>query len=154
MEGLFLFIFFIGLFALGFVIVGICELIYAIKNYKWKKWVISCFSAHPELRVLLSEYSRLRKEHCQSTKDALSLQKSIDEWTEQNKYLPRGHRVDGHIEVLKENYQELLTIKAEQWELVEKAKAELDTFWENNYPNLREDKRLMWLDEKVKKWLD
>ena len=129
------------------ITVGICDLIYLIRNKRHKKWCAWVFENHPELKVLLSEYSRLRKEHRETTKDALELQKSIDEWTEKNRYLPHGHRVDGHIESLKENYQELLEIKAEQWELVVEAKEDLVKFWENNFPDLPEHKRIMWWSE-------
>ena len=125
----------------------IAEIICRISLKRHNKWCAWVFEKYPELKVLLSEYSRLRKEHCETTKDALELQKSIDEWTEKNRYLPHGHRVDGHIESLKENYQELLEIKAEQWELVVEAKRALDSFWENNFPDLPEHKRLMWWSE-------
>ena len=140
------------LLALGILVVlifvtwGICDLINYIKTRKWEKWKNFCFATYPELKVLLSEYKRLRKEHCETTKDAWQLQKDIDSWVEKNKYLPHGCRVDAHIEVLKQNYQELLDIRAEQWGLVEKAKADLENFWETNFPNLREDKRIMWLE--------
>lgn len=140
----------IGLAVLGVPLLatwGICELVYYIKDKKHKKWCAWVFENYPELKVLLSEYSRLRKEHCQTVKDAIELQKSIDSWVEKNKYLPRGNRVDAHIEVLKQGYQELLDIRAEQWELVEKAKTELEEFWKTNFPDLREDKWLMWWSE-------
>lgn len=125
----------------------ITEIVGRISLKRHNKWCACVFEKHPELKVLLSEYSRLRKEHCQTVKDALELQKSIDEWTEKNRYLPHGHRVDGHIELLKESYQELLEIKAEQWELVEEAKKTLDSFWENNFPDLQKEKRIMWWSE-------
>ena len=140
----------IALGVLGVLVVitiGICDLINFIKNKRHKKWCAWVFENYPELKVLLSEYSRLRKEHCETTKNALEFQKSIDEWTEKNRYLPHGHRVDGHIESLKENYQELLEIKAEQWELVVEAKEDLVKFWEINFPDLPEHKRLMWWSE-------
>jgi hypothetical protein len=126
---------------------GICNLVNYIQNKKHKKWCAWVFENYPELKVLLSEYSRLRKEHCETVKDTLELQKDIDSWVEKNKYLPHGSRVDAHIEVLKQNYQELLDIRAEQWELVEKAKADLENFWKTNFPDLREDKWLMWWSE-------
>jgi hypothetical protein len=134
------------LVVLIFITWGICDLINYIKTRKWKKWKNFCFTTYPELKALLSEYSRLRKEHCQTVKDALELQKNIDNWVEKNKYLPHGSQVNAHIEVLKERYQELLDIRAEQWELIEEAKADLENFWETNFPNLREDKRIMWLE--------
>jgi hypothetical protein len=144
MEGLILLIVFFGVAFIGFLAWVIAEIVCFVQNRKWKKWCNFVFATYPELKVLLAEWSRLRKEHCETVKDALQLQKDIDEWTEKNKYLPHGHRVDGHIEALKEQYQELLEIRAEQSELADKAKEEIDKFWETNFPNLREDKRIMW----------
>ena len=146
MEGLVLLIAFLSLVVLTLITWGICDLVNYIKTRRWEKWKNYCFSTYPELKVLLSEYSRLRKEHCHTVQEALELQKNIDSWVEKNKYLPHGCRVDAHIESLKQNYQDLLDIKAEQWELVEKAKADLDNFWETKFPNLKEEKRLMWLE--------
>lgn len=146
MEGLILLIVFLGFAFIGFIAWVIAEIVCFVKDRQWKKWCNFVFATYPELKVLLAEWSRLRNEHCQTVKDALELQKNIDSWVEQNKYLPHGNRVDAHIEALKEGYQELLDIRVEQWELVEKAKADLENFWETNFPNLREDKRIMWLE--------
>lgn len=147
MEGLVILIVFFGFALIGFLAWAIASIISYIQDRKWKKWCNFVFATYPELKVLLAEWSRLRKEHCETVKDAIKLQKDIDDWTEKNKYLPHGYRVDGHIEALKEQYQELLEIRAEQSELVDKAKEELDKFWETNFPNLREDKRIMWWEE-------
>lgn len=141
---------FVGMAVLAVLLLitwGLCELVYHIKDKRHKKWCAWVFDNYPELKVLLSEYKRLQKERYQTGKDALELQKNIDSWVEKNKYLPRGCRVDAHIEVLKEGYQELLNIRAEQYELVEKAKMELEDFWKTNFPDLREDKWLMWWSE-------
>ena len=147
MEGLIILIMFLGVTFVGFVAWVIAEIVCFVKDRRWKRWCNFVFTTHPELKVLLAEWSRLRKEHCQTVKDAVKLQKDIDEWTEKNKYLPHGHRVDGHIEALKEYYQELLEIRAEQSELVDKAEEELNKFWETNFPNLRDDKRIRWWSE-------
>lgn len=137
----------VGLTVLIFVTWGICELVYYIKDKKHKKWCAWVFENYPELKVLLSEYHRLRYEYSDTVLDAVKLQKTIDDWVEKNKYLPHGNRVDAHIEALKEQYQELLDIRAEQSELVDKARADLEEFWKTNFPNLREDKWLMWWSE-------
>ena len=147
MEGLVILIVFLGFAFIGFIAWIIAEIVCFIKNRQWKKWCNFVFATYPELKVLLAEWSRLRNERAQTIIDAVKLQKDIDEWTEKNKYLPHGHRVDGHIEALKEYYQELLEIRAEQSELVDKAEEELDKFWETNFPNLREDKRIRWWSE-------
>lgn len=140
----------IGLVALGILIaitVGICDLVNFIRNKRHKKWRAWVFENYPELKVLLSEFHRLRTECGDTVREAVILQKTIDEWVEKNKYLPEGRRVDKHIEALKEQYQELLDIRAEQSELADKARAELEEFWETNFPDLPEHKRLMWWSE-------
>lgn len=147
MEGLIILIMFFGVAFVGFLAWVTAEIICFVQNRQWKKWCNFVFTTHPELKVLLAEWSRLRNEHCETVKDAIKLKQDIDEWTEKNKYLPHGHRVDGHIEALKEHYQELLEIRDEQWELAEKAKMEIVKFWETNFPNVREDKRIMWWSE-------
>lgn len=141
---------FIGVLVLAVLLLatlGICELVYYIKDKKHKKWCAWVFENYPELKVLLSEYHRLRTEYADTVRDAVKLQKIIDECVEKNKYLPKERRIDNHIEEFKEQYQELLDIRAEQSELVDKARAELEEFWKTNFPNLREDKWLMWWSE-------
>ena len=140
----------IGLLALGVLItitVGICDLINFIRNKRHKKWCAWVFENYPELKVLLSEYHRLRTERADTALSVYNLQRVIDEWVERNKYLPEGRRVDKHIETLKEQYQELLDIRAEQSELADQAKEDLVKFWETNFPDLPEHKRLMWWSE-------
>lgn len=140
----------IGLVALGVLIaitVGLCDLVYYIKDKRHKKWCAWVFENYPELKVLLSEYHRLCSERADTVRDAVKLQKTIDEWVERNKYFPKGRRVDEHIEALKEQYQQLLDIRAEQSKLSDNARTELENFWKNNFPNLREGKWLMWWSE-------
>ena len=140
----------IGLVALSILIaitVGICDLVNYIKDKRHKKWCAWVFENYPELKVLLSEFHRLRNERADTVRDAVKLQKTIDEWVERNKYFPKGRRVDEHIEALKEQYQQLLDIRAEQSELVDRARDDLENFWKTNFPNLREDKWLMWWSE-------
>jgi hypothetical protein len=126
------------------ITIGIVQLVNHVQDKRHLKWRNKVFEAHPELKVLLSEYHRLRMEHLQTVKDSYQLQKDIDEWTEKNKYLPIERRVDGHIEELKRLYCELLDIQAEQSELAGNAKKDLVLFWETNFPDLPEHKRLMW----------
>ena len=147
MEGLIIFIIFFGFAFISFIAWAIATIVGHVKDRLWEKWCNFVFTTHPEFKVLLAEWSRLRKEHCQTVNDAIELQKDIDKWTEENKYLSHAYRVDGHIEALKEHYQELLEIRAEQSELVDKAKEELDKFWEINFPDLPEHKRITWWSE-------
>jgi hypothetical protein len=141
---------FIGMAVLAVLLLAtfyLCELVNYFKNKRHKKWCAWVFERYPELKVLLSNYHRLRSERGNTVREAVILQKTIDEWVEKNKYLPEGRRVDKHIEVLKEQYQELLDIHAEQGELSDKARAELEDFWKTNFPDLREDKWIMWWSE-------
>lgn len=146
MESLALLIFFLGMFVIAFVIIGIMNLYYSIKEKKWKKWVAQTLAKHPELKVLLSEYHRLRNEEAALVLNIRQLQKDIDSWVEKNKYLPAGHRVDAHIEVLKELLHEQEDIAVEYRVLVKQAKQDIEDFWEKNYPNIKEEKRIMWLE--------
>ena len=143
-EAILLFIFIAVIPLILILTIGIVLLVNHIQNKRHLKWCNKIFKTHPELKTLLSEYHRLRMERYQTVKDAYQLQKDIDEWTEKNKYFPIEKRVDEHIENLKRHYCELLDIQAEQSELVENAKKDLILFWETNFPDLPEHKRLMW----------
>lgn len=146
MEGLALLILFLGMFGLAFLIVGIIELYYLIQNKRRKKWVNKILTDYPELKVLLSEYRRLRGEENELYKNMKETQQHIDSWVEKNKYLPAGCRVDAHIENLKEIYQEQAELSEEYAELVKEARKNLETFWETNFPKLKKEKRIMWLE--------
>jgi hypothetical protein len=126
---------------------GLSELVYYIKDKKHKKWCAWLFENYPELKVLLSEYHRLRTECSDTSLEIHTLRSLIDDWVEKNRYLPREHKADKYIEGLKEEYQELLDIHAEQHILEGKAQAKLEKFWKTNFPDLREDKWLMWWSE-------
>jgi|GEM_PF-6682909 len=126
------------------ITIGIIELVYYIQDKRHLKWCNKILETYPELKTLLSEYHRLQTEHRGTVKDTCQLQKDIDEWIEKNKYLPIEKRVDEHIESLKRYYGELLDIQAEQNALVENAKKDLVLFWETNFPDLPEHKRIMW----------
>jgi hypothetical protein len=146
MEGLALLTLFLSIFMLGFLIVGIIEIYYLIKNNRRKKWVNKILTDYPELKLLLSEYHRLSCEESALYKDMRETQQHIDSWVEKNKYLPAGCRVDAHIENLKEIYQEQAELSEEYADLVKEARKNLETFWETNFPKLKEEKRIMWLE--------
>ncbi len=135
--------------ALIAIIWGIISFIYFVIDKRHKRWCESIFMAHPNLKVLLSEYKRLRAEHRETVQDAVNLQKTIDEWIEKDKYAPMGRRLFTHIENLKVQYQELLDIEVKQNELVKKAYKDLTSFWETHYPNLPKEKRIMWWDGRL-----
>lgn len=141
---------FVGMLVFAVLLLAIfylCELVCYFKNKKYKKWCAWLFENYPELKILLSKYHCLRAECGNTVREAVILQKTIDEWVEKNKYLPEGRRVDKHIEELKEQYQKLLDIHAEQSELSRKTRTELENFWKTNFPDLREDKWIMWWSE-------
>lgn len=146
MEGLALLTLFLSIFMLGFLIVGIIEIYYLIQHKRREKWVNKTLTDYPELKLLLSEYHRLRGEENELYKDMRETQQHIDSWVEKNKYLPAGCRVDAHIENLKEIYQEQAELSEEYADLVKEARKNLETFWETNFPKLKEEKRIMWLE--------
>ena len=72
----------IGFVVLGVLVAiiwGICELIFFIKDKRHKKWRARIFENHPELKVLLSEYHRLRTEHGDTARSVYNLREAIDD---------------------------------------------------------------------------
>lgn len=140
----------IGVAVLGVSVLGvwgICELINYIDNKKHKKWCDWVFENYPELKILLSEYHRLETECDNLLEEIEKARKKINVCVEKNNYLPKRRRIDKHIEELKEQYQELIDTHAKQYRLSEDAKKKLEKFWKTNFPDLREDKWLMWWSE-------
>jgi hypothetical protein len=140
----------IGLVALGILIaitVGICDLVYYIKDKKHKKWCAWVFENYPELEELLFEYKRTRNNTVYTIKKIEEIKQEITKQVEENKYLPKGDRVDGYIETLKESYIWLKDLLEKQREEEKEKKEALTKFWETNFPNLPEHKRLMWWSE-------
>jgi hypothetical protein len=141
---------FIGLVALGILIaitVGICDLVNFIRNKRHKKWCAWVFENHPELEELLFEYKRTRNNTVYTIKKIEEIKQEITKQVEENKYLPKGDRVDGYIETLKESYIWLKDLLEKQREEEKEKKEALTKFWETNFPNLPEHKRLMWWSE-------
>lgn len=140
----------IGLMALGILIavtVGICDLINFIRNKRHKKWCAWVFENHPELEELLFEYKRTRNNTVYTIKKIEEVKQEITKQVEENKYLPKGDRVDEYIETLKESYIWLKNLLEKQREEEKEKKEALTKFWEINFPNLPEHKRLMWWSE-------
>jgi seryl-tRNA synthetase len=141
---------FIGLVALGILIaitVGICDLVNFIRNKRHKKWCAWVFENHPELEELLFEYKRTRNNTVYTIKKIEEIKQEITKQVEENKYLPKGDRVDGYIETLKESYIWLKDLLEKQREEEKEKKEALTKFWETNFPDLPEHKRLMWWSE-------
>jgi hypothetical protein len=72
------------------------------------------------------------------------LKEEINKQVEENKYLPKGDRVDGYIETLKEKYKWLDDLREAQYVEKQLAYKKLELFWATNFPNLKEEKRIMW----------
>lgn len=126
---------------------GICELIYYIKDKKHKKWCTWVFEKHPELKELLFEYNRTRNNTVYTIKKIEEIKKEITKQVEENKYLPKGDRVDEYIETLKEKYLWLKDLLEKQKEEEKEKKEALNRFWGTNFPDLPEHKRMMWWSE-------
>lgn len=143
-NGDFFIIFFLGLTALIVIICLVAWTIATILDKTEEKKRKKLIRDYPELKLLLSEYMRLTNEHDQTQSDYNSLKKDIDEWETKNHYYPKDKKIDGHIEELKKGLWELGEIAKEQDLLAEKAHKELELFWATNFPNLKEDERIMW----------
>lgn len=147
MEGLVMVIVFGGFTAIGFFAWVIATIIGHIKDRQWKKWCNFVFTTYPELKSLLIEYKRTCHNTVYTIKKIEETKKEIIKQVEENKYLPKGDRVDGYIETLKEKYIWLKNLLQKQKAEENEKKEELDKFWETNFPDLREDKRMMWWSE-------
>lgn len=141
---------FIGLLILSILIVitvGICDLINFFRGKRHKKWCAWVFENYPELKELLIEYKRTRNNTVYTIKKIEEIKQEISKQVEENKYLPKGDRVDGYIETLKGKYCWLKILLEKQREEESKAEEDLVKFWETNFPDLPEHKRLMWWSE-------
>ena len=144
MEGLVLLIVFLGVAFIGFLAWVIAEIVCFVKDRQWKKWCNFVFATYPELTPLLTEYKRTRHNTVYTITKIEEIKKEIAKQVEENKYLPKGDRVDGYIETLKEKYIWLKNLLEKQRIEENEKKEELDKFWETNFPNLRENKKITW----------
>lgn len=126
------------------IAIGISALISSIQDKIEKKKRDKLIADYPELKLLLSEYMRLTHEHGDTCASIYRLTEEIDKWVKKNEYLPLDKKVDGHIEQLKVGLWELEQIRQTEKLEVELAKKKLELFWTTNFPNLKEEKRIMW----------
>jgi hypothetical protein len=137
-------IFFLGLAALitiaSFVGLAIAEIQDKIDKKKRKKLI----QDYPELMPLLEEYMRTYNNVSYTISKQHELKEEINKQVEENKYLPKGDRVDAYIETLKEKYKWLDNLREEQDVEKQLAYKKLELFWATNFPNLKEEKRIMW----------
>ena len=144
MEGVIMVLALFGLGILCTIAFGVAALIASIQDKIEKKKRDKLIADYPELKPLLSEYMRLTNEHGDTCASIYRLTEEIDKWVKKNEYLPLDKKVDGHIEQLKVGLWELEQIRQTEKLGVELAKKKLELFWATNFPNLKEEKRIMW----------
>ena len=143
-EGLVLVICLFGLGILCAIAMGIATIIGKIQDKIQKKRREKLIKEYPELKELLMEYMRTQNNMGYTVSKILKLKEEINKQTEENKYLPKGDRVDAYIETLKERYKWLDELRENQSVERELAYKKLTLFWETNFPNLKKEKRIMW----------
>ena len=144
MEGVIMVLALFGLGILCAIAMGIAALISSIQDKIAKKKRDKLIADYPELKLLLSEYMRLTNEHGDTCASIYRFTEEIDKWVKKNEYLPLDKKVDEHIEQLKVGLWELEQIRQTEKLEVEAARKKLELFWATNFPNLKEEKRIMW----------
>ena len=143
-NGLIMVICLFGLGILCAIAMGIGAIIAEIQDRIAKKRRAKLIKEYPELKELLAEYMRTQNNVGYTASKIYKLKEEINKQTEENKYLPKGDRVDAYIETLKEKYKWLDELKENQSIERDLAYKKLVLFWETNFPNLKEEKRIMW----------
>lgn len=144
MEGVILVLALFGLGILCAIAIGVAALIASIQDKIEKKKRNKLLADYPELMPLLEEYMRTCNNVAYTVKKQYELKEEINKQVEENKYLPKGDRVDAYIETLKEKYKWLDDLREEQYAEKQLAYKKLELFWATNFPNLKEEKRIMW----------
>lgn len=137
-------IFFLGLTALIVIACLIAWAIAEIQSKIEKKKREKLIQDYPELMPLLEEYMRTSENVAYTVSKQYKLKEEINKQVEENKYLPKGDRVDAYIETLKEKYKWLDDLREAQYVEKQLAYKKLELFWATNFPNLKEEKRIMW----------
>ena len=137
-------IFFLCLTALITIASLIGLAISAIQDKIEKKRRNKLIADYPELMPLLREYMRTQNNVGYTASKIRKLVEEINKQVEKNKYLPKGDRVDAYIETLKEKYAWLTNLEEQQSCERDLAHKKLELFWATNFPNLKEEKRIMW----------
>lgn len=137
-------IFFLGLTVLIAISCLVAWATVEIQDRIEKKKRKKLLQDYPELMPLLREYMRTCNNVGYTVSKQYKLKEEINKQTEENKYLPKGDRVDAYIETLKEKYKWLDDLRQEQYAEKQLAYKKLELFWKTNFPNLKEEKRIMW----------
>ena len=143
-DGLIMVICLFGLGSLCAIAMGIGAIIAEIQDRIAKKRRAKLIKEYPELKELLAEYMRTQNNVGYTASKIHLLKEEISKQIEENKYLPKGDRVDAYIETLKEKYKWLDELKENQSVERDLAYKKLVLFWETNFPDLKEEKRIMW----------
>lgn len=143
-EGLIMVIVLFGLGILCAIALGIGAIIAEIQDRIEKKRRTKLIKDYPELKELLAEYMRTQNNVGYTASKIHLLKEEISKQIEENKYLPKGDRVDAYIETLKEKYKWLDELRENQSVERDLAYKKLVLFWETNFPDLKEEKRIMW----------
>ena len=143
-EGLALVLSLFGLGILCAIAMGIAAIIAGIQDKIAKKKREKLIKEYPELKELLAEYMRTQNNVGYTASKISLLKEEINKQVEENKYLPKGDRVDAYIETLKEKYKWLDELKENQSVERDLAYKRLVLFWKTNFPELKEEKRIMW----------
>lgn len=143
-EGLIMVIVLFGFGILCAIALGIGAIIAEIQDKIEKKRRAKLIKEYPELKELLAEYMRTQNNVGYTASKIHLLKEEINKQIEENKYLPKGDRVDAYIETLKEKYKWLDELRENQSIERDLAYKKLVLFWETNFPNLKEEKRIMW----------
>lgn len=137
-------IFFLGLTALIVITCLVGWVIAEIQSKIEKKKREKLIQDYPELMPLLEEHMRTCDNVAYTVREQYKLKEEINKQVEENKYLPKGDRVDAYIETLKEKYKWLDDLREKQYAEKQLAYKKLELFWETNFPKLKEEKRIMW----------
>ena len=113
-EGLALVLSLFGLGILCAIAMGIAAIIAGIQDKIAKKKREKLIKEYPELKELLAEYMRTQNNVGYTASKISLLKEEINKQVEENKYLPKGDRVDAYIETLKEKYKWLDELKENQ----------------------------------------
>lgn len=143
-DGLMMVICLFGLGILCAIALGIGAIIAEIQDRIAKKRRAKLIKEYPELKELLAEYMRTQNNVGYTASKIHLLKEEINKQIEENKYLPKGDRVDAYIETLKEKYKWLDELRENQSVERDLAYKKLVLFWETNFPDLKEEKRIMW----------
>ena len=104
-NGLIMVICLFGLGILCAIAMGIGAIIAEIQDRIAKKRRAKLIKEYPELKELLAEYMRTQNNVGYTASKIHLLKEEINKQMEENKYLPKGDRVDAYIETLKEKYK-------------------------------------------------